>query len=112
MRTHDAGYQTHPVIRPAATGEADLRGGNETPAVGTTLPFSAPRDVRRQLELAVHQLNSGSIRSGMFLRFAVDYSENPATVRVTDSKTGDLVRSIPWGELLPELDRSSGGSLD
>jgi len=47
----------------------------------------------------------------MYLRFAVDYSENPATVRVTDSKTGELVRSIPWGELLPELDRSSNDSL-
>lgn len=110
MRIHDAGYQTHPVEQPATAGEADPAGGKEAPAAGTTLPFAAPRDVRRQLELAVHQLNTGSIRSGMYLRFAVDYSENPATVRVTDSKSGELVRSIPWVELLPELDRSPDAS--
>lgn len=106
MRPHDAGYQTRPALEPAPAGEAEIHGGNEAPAAGTTLPFAAPRDVRRRLEMAVHQLNAGSIRSGMYLRFAVDYSENPATVRVTDSKSGETVRSIPWGELLPELDRS------
>jgi len=106
MRTHDAGYRVHPFTAPSTDAETDRDGGNETPAAGTTLPFAAPRDVRRRLELAVHQLNAGSIRSGMYLRFAVDYSENPATVRVTDSNSGEMVRSIPWVELLPELDRS------
>lgn len=88
----------------AAGGSA---GGNGAPPSGTTLPFSAPRDVRRRLELAVHQLNAGSIRSGMHLRFAVDYSENPANVRVTDSNTGELVRRIPWLEILPECRRNA-----
>lgn len=87
----------------ATAGEDRADSGKETPPAGTTLPFSAPRDVRNQLTLAVHQLNSGSIRSGMHLRFAVDFTANPATVRVTDAGSGELVRSIPWTELLPEL---------
>lgn len=103
MRTHDAESYGHPAD---STTPAEHPGGNAAPPAGTTLPFSAPRDVRRRLQLAIHQLNAGSIRSGMYLRFSIDYTENPATVRVTDSKSGELVRSIPWTELLPELDRA------
>ena len=109
MRSQDAETRHGVAIDSGAAGSP--AGGKGSPPAGRTLPFAAPRDVRRELELAVHTLNTGSIRSGMFLRFAVDYGENPATVRVIDSKSGETVRRIPWTELVPELDQRSRRGL-
>ncbi len=50
--------------------------------------------VKKQLDAAVEQLNNMSVNSGRGLKFKVDPSLGRLVITITNTETGDLVRTI------------------
>ena len=75
----------------------------------------APLDIRpptpMELESAVERVAGALQTRASELRFAIDSDSGKAIVRITDQKTGEMIRQIPSVELMEiarSLDRMQG----
>lgn len=98
------------VAQPAPTGQAN---DGASRAALTPSPQQSPpanqADVQKALQAIKEKL--GSLTSSDSLQFSIDGSSGEVVARVTDSKTGELIRQIPSKEALAiaqDLDQLKG----
>lgn len=75
----------------------------ETKGLSTTVDKSKQMNIdvgAEQIESAVTKLNEFVQTNSTQLNFSVDEGSNKQVVKVTDSKSGDIIRQIPSEEIL------------
>lgn len=85
------------------------------PAEAKKAPDPAPQPVKQptqqQVEAAVKQVASVIQPKASDLKFSIDNDTGKTIVRITDQKTGEMIRQIPSAELVEiarSLDRMQG----
>lgn len=74
-----------PVAQPARAAQPDARAANAAQA----------RPTREQLEQALNEVNQRMQSNGRSLAFSLDEKADRLVIKVTNAKTGEVVRQIP-----------------
>lgn len=84
-----------PTLNPAAAARPAAAAPGRPPAVDKAEAGARAREMRRELQEALAEVNRQMKLNGRDLAFSLDDKADRLVIKVTNSQTGELVRQIP-----------------